>query len=200
MRAVSSLLGLLVLAGCVGDIRTTNPARTAQEELLLSTAAEHAIASMDSSVLAGKRVFVDADRLDPIDRGYVVGAFQEWVAHSGAKFIPDRDKSDTIIEVRSAVLAEWDGKWGIGIPMFFAPGIVLAVDPNMSTSNIPDLIDITYELRQGYARIQAFAYDKKTETFLAGWRDAWGRAFVGLIFDNIWPEGSITTTLNGYTQ
>jgi hypothetical protein len=192
---VLALLALVSTAGCLGDIRTTNTKRTAVEELLVSTAAERAIAKVDSSVFAGKRVFVDVERLAPFDKGYVVSAFQGYLAQGGASVVPARDKAQVVVEVRSGSSGIFDGKWGVGIPMVYASGFVAG----SGGPTLPNLIEITYELREGWAKISGFAYDAKQGTYLAGWRDAYGMAYVGF-FDDIFPSSGIGDTLTSYTK
>ena len=57
-RMCYGLVALLILGGCMGAPRVTDPARTAVEQLLLSTAVDRALAVVDLSALAGKKVYL----------------------------------------------------------------------------------------------------------------------------------------------
>jgi hypothetical protein len=71
-RCVSSLLALVLLslAGC-GTTRSTDTARSATEQLLISDAIDQAVQTVDFSALRGQSVYLDDSRLtDTVDRDY----------------------------------------------------------------------------------------------------------------------------------
>jgi hypothetical protein len=184
---------LVALTGCLGSIRESTTARTAQEELLCSTAAERAVGGLDSRVFAGRCVWVDADRLEAqVERGYVLDAFEHRVAAAGARLARTRDKADLIVEVRAAALGTYDGFWNIFIPTFYANAIA-------PTADAPTLLQIGYSLQEGWCRLDAFCTDAATGQFVQGWRAKWGMAYVGF-FDDIYPEQSIGQTVQGRFQ
>jgi hypothetical protein len=192
-RALTLALGLL-LTGCLGAIRASTTPRTAQEMFLLSTAAERAIAHVDSSRFAGKRVWVDVSRLGTIDQPYVESAFASFLAEGKGLLVP-KDKADVVVEVRSGSLAVWDGSWGIGIPALrFA-----SMAPIEDTSKVPTLVSITYDLHEGWAHFQVWAYDAHTNEFLGSWKECWGRSYVGF-FDDIYQRSGVGETVQGYTK
>jgi len=189
VRALAFLL-LGALAGCMGGIRDTTTPRTAQEQLLCSTAAERAVGHVDSSRFAGKRVFVDAERVAAqVERGFVVSAFEERVAAAGGRLVA-RDKADLVVEVRSAALGTYDGKWLLYVPIPYAAGL---------DEPTPWIIPIGYSLQEGWCRLDAFCYAAASGDYVCGWRDSWGRAYVGF-FDDIYPETTIAASLKGRVQ
>lgn len=181
------------LTGCFGDIRETTTARTAQEQLLCSTAAFRAVSHVDSSRFAGRHVFVDAGRLASLERGFIVSAFDQLVSEAGGHLVPATDKADLVVEVRSAALGCYDGKWVLYAPLEYLPY------PVPPPSGAPKLITIGYSLQEGWARLDAFAYDPRTGNHVCGWRDAWGRAYVGF-FDDIYPSTTIAESLEARVE
>src|SRR5262249_20900669 len=157
---------------------------------------ERAIAHVDSSRFAQKRVFVDATRLGTYDQGYVESAFANFLAQGGGCVVPAKDKADIVVEVRSGGLGLWDGSGGIGVPMPLAAAPVIS---NEDKSKVPNLISITYDLHEGWAHFQVWAYDAKTNEFLGSWKNCWGRSYIGF-FDDIYPKSGIGDTVQGYTK
>ncbi|MFC1706191.1 DUF6655 family protein [Planctomycetota bacterium] len=190
-RPHTTLLCLLlsvIASGCIGDVRKTTTDRTATEQLLISTAAERAVARIDAEKLKGRTVYVDVDRLECIDRGYVVSAFCEIMGLAGAHVLRNPDKADVIVEARSGVLNAYKGTWNLWFP------VVIILNAAGEPEESPKVLEIGYGLREGWARIQAFAYERETGKFLFGWGDGWGYAHVGFQ-ESIYPEKSLLGTL-----
>jgi hypothetical protein len=197
LALVAILLLPGALAGCLGDIRQSTTPRTAQEMILLSTAAERAIAQVDTSKLAGKKVWLDASRLATYDQPYVESAFRVLLAQNKGSLVPGKDKADIAVEVRSGSLGLWDGDWGIGLPL--PVGGAMVPPPGATADHWPQLISFDYALHEGWAHFQVWAYDAKTDAFVGSWRECWGRSYVG-IFDDIWPKKSIADKATSYTK
>jgi len=187
--AIALFLGLL--GGCLGDIRASTTARTAQEQLLCTTSAQRAIAAaIDSSRFAGRRVHVDVERLtSQVDQGYVRDAFEEMLIAGGARLAKAKDDAEYVIEARAAALGTYELSWSIGASLY-APGV---------DADHPVSIGFGYDLQEGWSRIDAFCYDAKTGKFVFGWRGKWGRAYVG-IFDDIYPNASIGDSVKARVQ
>ena len=64
--AMVAVAALLAGGGCTQTILTA-PQRSATEQLLLSTAAERAVASINFSLFSGKKVFLDVSNFDSYD-------------------------------------------------------------------------------------------------------------------------------------
>jgi len=189
--ALLVLLTAGAVGGCVGTIRDSTTARTAEEQLLCTTAAQRAVVStIDSSRFAKKSVFVEmASLATQVDQGYVRDAFEQMVLEARGTLAPAPDKADLVIEVRAGALGTYELDWDIG---------VTDLQPNL---NPHQPIDLTfgYRLREGWCRIEAFCTDAKTGEFVMGWRDAWGKAYVG-IFDDIYPSAAITSIAQGKVE
>ena len=201
VHLVVAAVGVSLLGGCTGNIRDTTTPRTASEQLLMTTAAQRAIASVDSQKIAqcfvGKRVFVDATRLaTQSDRAYVVAAYEQFVAQSKGFLVPAADKADLVVEVRSAALGTYELSYGITVPLAYAGMVVSDVAQNASfdsqVQSLPTAFDFGYHLQEGWAKLSGYCYDRRSGLYVCGWRECWGRAYEGL-FDDIYPAFNIDT-------
>jgi len=118
----------LVYVGCTTR-RITHTARTAVEEMLLSSSVDIAISKYDMLDVKGKKVFIDSNYLITIkdggDTGYIIGMLRSTLGAAGAQILEKKDKADYIIEV-------YNGSYGtdyndlmigippMGIPILFA--------------------------------------------------------------------------------
>lgn len=101
---VAAMLGFLVVAaatvGC-GTIRETLPARSAMEQLLLSTAADRCLDTLPTDVFSEKAVFVEAANLDAVDKPYIIERVRAALLGSGASLPTAKDQADIVLEIAS---------------------------------------------------------------------------------------------------
>ncbi|MBL4850618.1 MAG: hypothetical protein JKY65_34310 [Planctomycetes bacterium] len=198
-----------VTVGCVGGIRDTTTARSASEILLISTAAERAVAKYDASALSGKNVFIDDARFVSVDKEYVMSALRGHLAASGVTLVGERKPiskgnsqgADFVLELRNGTLGIWDGDFVLGIP---ALPLAAQGSPVVLT---PPLYLFRRLSAQGYAKFQFWLYDAATAAFIGRSTDLWGHSFynkwwwLGIgPFDgsnDIFPEVSITDAVTG---
>ena len=89
------LLMALLLAthvGCTSSV-TSNTARTAKEQMLLSNAVDQSLNKVDFTPLYGQNVFVDDKYLECVDKAYVVGSIRHRVMRSGGRLVAAADES-----------------------------------------------------------------------------------------------------------
>lgn len=91
-------------SGCV-KYRSSEPKRTATEQLLLSTAADHALENINVSLLEGRTVFLNTTYFDAIDKEYVIGSIRDLFFSSGAPVVDDLDEAEVVVEVRSGAFS-----------------------------------------------------------------------------------------------
>lgn len=106
-RGVAVLAGAslgLFLAGC-GTVRETLPARSATEQLLISTAADRAVAELPEDIFQGKAVFLDASLLECADKPYVVQRMRTALRQNGARLVDGKDQAELILEAGSGALS-----------------------------------------------------------------------------------------------
>jgi hypothetical protein len=183
--ALVSFLG----TGCIGGIRETTTTRTATEQILISTAAERAIAGFENvdHELRGKRVAIDDARFESVDKAYAMSAVRHYCSEHGAILVPlvpakgkDKDGKEIelspppqrVLEVRNGGLGINDTSWGIGIPAF-----PLAVPSMPVTSMTPPLYLFYRGKQEGWAKFQFWIYDPLQDTYVAKSRDLWGHTY-----------------------
>lgn len=143
---------LLLAGGCTQTILTA-PARSATEQLLLSTAADRAIASTNLSMFDGKKVFVDGAYFDSYDGKYALGAIRDALSEAGALLMTNAAHSDIIIEPRSGALSIDAADTLIGVPSSGVPV------PLAGTVSIPELALFKSEKQFSLAKFALLAYD-----------------------------------------
>jgi hypothetical protein len=101
--------------------RTSAPARTATEQLLLSTAADRTVKQMDLSTLKGRKVLLDATNFDGTDKAYAIGALAARLNQQGALLVEDKKEAEAIAAIRAGALSIDGGNFLIGIPTMALP-------------------------------------------------------------------------------
>lgn len=116
-----SLVALTVmLAGCTTRVES-NPARTATEQMLISTAADRAAGKLFVDLRAGTRVFLDTRYFEGTDSKYAVGTIRTALLKKGASLVDDKKKADVVVEARAGALSTDQSGMLIGIPAFSVP-------------------------------------------------------------------------------
>ena len=103
-RALALVTAALCLAGC-GHLRETLPQRSATEQLLISTAADRAVARLPADVFRGRRVFVDSSNLEGYDHKYVIQRVRRAVLRGGGQLAESRGETELVLEVASGGLS-----------------------------------------------------------------------------------------------
>ncbi len=159
MRCV--YLCLIVLAasavGC-GTTRWSDTARTATEQLLLSTAVDRAIDNMDFRALADKYVYLDPQYLDCVDNKYVVSTLRQHMLSEGCILMSDAASADLVVEVRSGAIGTDHHDVLLGVPAISVPGSTMAGMP----SAIPEIPFAKTTSQRGIAKLACFAYNRET--------------------------------------
>ncbi|HAD60932.1 MAG TPA: hypothetical protein DCG12_16960 [Planctomycetaceae bacterium] len=150
-RCVFSALGLLLLTGCTSTA-TTNTARTAREQLLLSSAVDQSLRKVDFAPLQGQKVFVEEKYLECVDKPYIIGSVRHRVLRSGAGLVSDAKDADVVLEVRSGGVGTDSSESFVGIPEITLPGML----------TLPEVRVAERKSQYGYARLGMVLYDQKT--------------------------------------
>ena len=156
-----SLLGFacFVFAGCHA-IRITEPERTATEQLLLSTATDHAIRDIDLKALDGKKVFFKPDYFESYDDGYALCAIRELLAKNGAHLVADLEQSDLVGEARSGALGIDSRDSLLGLPELTIP------IPFAGQVQSPELALYKAQHADSIAKFALLAYETKSGEFV----------------------------------
>ena len=149
-------LGLAVLtAGCT-TTSTSNTARTAKEQMLLSNAVDQSLDKVDFAPLSGQKVFVDEKYLECVDKSYVLGSVRHRVMRAGGTLAATADDAEVIMEVRSGGVGTDSTEMYVGVPP-----IPLGV--GMQT---PEIRLSERKSQYGYSKLGLVVYDAKTKSVL----------------------------------
>ena len=155
-RVLTGLSCIALFAGCMGAPRVTNPARTAVEQLLLSTAADRAVEGADFKKLAGKKVFLDASGFEATDKGYAIGLFSTLLGKHGAMIAMNKKNAEVIATITSGAFSIDRTNKLIGIPSFAIP------IPLTGAAQIPEISFYKKISQTGVAKFAFNAYEKQT--------------------------------------
>lgn len=148
---------IAVAAGC-GTTRWSDTARTATEQLIISTAVDRAIDNIDFRPLASKYVYLDPQYLDCVDKNYVVSTLRQHMLAEGCVLTPDAASADYVVEARSGAVGTEHHDVLIGIPAISVPSAGVAGVP----SAIPEIPFAKTTAQKGIAKISCFAYNRET--------------------------------------
>ena len=156
----AGLCVLLAVAGLVSGgcsmARKTDTARTAVEQLLLSTAADRALGHLTCDPLKGRKAFVDVSNLETYDKGYVTGAIRDALGARGVRLVADAKQADVIVEARSGALAIDGSEFLLGIPSLPIP------IPGAGVVQTPELAIFKRVSQQGVAKLALSTLQKGT--------------------------------------
>jgi uncharacterized protein DUF6655 len=159
----------LALCGCTTE-RQSDPARTATEQLLISTAADRAAKKLALQIPKGSQVFVDATNFDGVDSKYAIAAIRAHLMEEGAKLVDDRGKADTIVEIRTGALSVDQDQLLIGIPAITLP------IPLAGQFTTPEIAFFKRDRREGLAKFAAVGYHAADGSMIASSEPDYGQS------------------------
>jgi hypothetical protein len=148
-------LGLLALVstGCA-TTKTSNTARTGNEQILISSAIDRAMSNVRFNEFANYKVFVDETFLaGSVDKGYLVGEIRHKVLEGGGLLVAKAEDADVVLEPRSGGVGTDSEESFIGIPAIGMPGLPI---------ELPEIKIAQRSTQMGTAKIGLVAYDAKT--------------------------------------
>lgn len=148
-------LASLLLAGCT-TIKTTSPPRSATEQLLLSTATDHALQKTGLEIFAGRKVSLDTAYFDSFDSKYVVGTIRDALSRAGALVDDTPANSDIILQARSGALSIDDSESMFGIPSMALP------IPLAGSVSTPEIAFYKSQAQRSVAKFALLAYGRQT--------------------------------------
>ncbi len=144
------VIPLILLAGCT-TTRTSDTARTAMEQLLISNAVDQTLSKMALPPVSGRKVFLDAQYLDCVDKGYVVSSLRQKLLNHGALLVGKAEDSELTVEIRSGALGTDNVNSFVGMPKLSLPG-PLPLD-------LPEVRVWEKNSQYGTAKLGLMAYD-----------------------------------------
>lgn len=151
-QVLIAALAVLLLSAC-SEVRETEPDRTANEQLLISTAADHAVKRLDFGFPPGAPVYLDAAYFESYDKPYVLGLLRTEVAQQKGALVGNRGQADYVVEVRAGALSINRSKDYFGIGGFDVPV------PLSETYSMPLASLYEDHERTGIAKLAATTYE-----------------------------------------
>ena len=145
----------VAFTGCT-TIQTTTPARSATEQLLLSTSVDRALADVDLGIFANKKVYLDTNYFDSYDPKYATGTIRDALSRQGAVLVDNAAASDVIIEARSGALSIDNSDTLFGIP---ALGVPIPLAGSVTT---PEIAIYKADRQHAFAKLVLLAYVRQT--------------------------------------
>jgi hypothetical protein len=152
---------LMGVGGCA-TIRTTDPARTATEQFLLTGAASRAAEQLSVDALRDRIVFVDTTTITPgaqtQEVTYLIAEVRAKLLASGVRLTGARDKAEVVLEVRSGGIGIDRLEFLLGIPAVYVGNATAAAGaPNIPAST-PELALLKSTRQRGFASVAFVAY------------------------------------------
>ncbi|MCC6493697.1 MAG: hypothetical protein IT424_11840 [Pirellulales bacterium] len=145
--------------GC-GTTRSSNTARTATEQLLISDAIDRTVQQINFKALDGQTIYFDERPLaEVVDKGYLISSIRQHLLASGCILKDARDQADYVIEPRVGAMGTDSHDLLFGIPAVQVPQVPLA--PSMPSS-IPEIPFAKRRDQRGIAKLAVFAYRRES--------------------------------------
>ncbi len=155
---LAMLLQLLLALGC-GTTRSTDTSRAATEMLLISHSIDTAVAQLDFSHLAARKVYLDPAPLKTVtDKDYLISSLRQHLAAYGCLLQEDRNKAEIIVEARSGGVGTDRFELMFGVPQMSLPIVLVPGQP----SSIPEIALAKKTDQVGMAKIALFAYHRES--------------------------------------
>lgn len=198
MNRIAALFMSAVSLGCT-SIRTTDPPRTATEQLLISTAADRAVNRLEFALSPDTKVHLITERLEAYDAKYLVSALRDRLLREGAVLVDDRSSAELVIEARSGALSINRNEKLLGIPAMPVPV------PFATGFELPELALFKRDRQQGISKIALFATDaaggrlqwSTGSSFGSAQHTRWVILLVGWTTSDLVPEDLSATVEDG---
>jgi len=161
----------LIFVGCSSQ-EITSPARSATEQLLLSSAADQALATANLSIFAGRKVYFDFTYFDSYDSKYAEGEIRDAFSRAGALMASDNKSADVVVEARAGAFSI-DTNAGF----FGLPSIPLPIPGTAEEPVTPQVAFYSSQSQVSYAKIALLAYDNKSRAHIYSSGPLDGRAY-----------------------
>jgi len=153
LRQLALLMSVLtaLATGCAST-KTSNTARTAKEQMLISGAIDESLDKVDLSPLYGQRVYLDPQFLDSVDKQYILGSLRHRIMVAGASLAKAADGADVVMEVRSGGVGTDSAESFVGLPEITLPGML----------TMPEIRLAERKTQLGYSKLGIVTYDVRS--------------------------------------
>jgi len=153
--ALTAVILCSLTAGCT-TVRETAPERTATEQLLLSTAVDRAVRSLDLDLPEGTRIYINERYFEAFDEAYALGAIRDALLRNGYKLVTQRSRAEVVVEPRAGALSTDKRRRFVGLPSFAVP------IPLAGQLETPEIALFKSERQHGVAKIAVTGYDAQS--------------------------------------
>lgn len=155
LNGMMLLATVVVISGCA-TTATSNTARTAKEQMLLSNAVDQSLNKVDFTPMYNQKVFVEEKFLECVDKPYVVGSIRHRVLRSGGVLVDKAEDATIVMEMRSGGVGTDTAESYLGTPEIALPGML----------TIPEIRVAEKKSQYGYAKLGLVIYDAQTKRVL----------------------------------
>ncbi len=145
----------LFSVGCASTV-TSNTARTAKEQMLLSNAVDQSLAKVDFAPLFDQKVYLQEKYLECVDKPYILGSVRHRIMRAGAYLVDKPEDAQIVMEVRSGGVGTDTSEAYLGTPEIALPGML----------TVPEIRVAERKSQFGYAKLGLVLYDAKTKRIL----------------------------------
>jgi len=146
---------LFVTVGCASTV-TSNTARTAKEQMLVSNAVDQSLDKVDFTPLYEQTVFVDDQYLECVDKPYIVGSVRHRVMRAGGFLAPKMEDAKIVMELRSGGVGTDTSESYLGTPEIALPGLL----------TLPEIRLAERKAQFGFSKIGMVIYEQETKKVL----------------------------------
>lgn len=145
LLAASATLASL---GCT-TAQTSNTARTATEQLLISNAIDQSLDKVNFQPFRGQAVYLEEKYVDCVDKGYLIASIRHRMMNAGATLVASADTASVVVEPRTGAVGTTSSESFVGVPEIALPGMV----------TLPEVRILTRTQQAGTAKIGLVAYE-----------------------------------------
>jgi uncharacterized protein YceK len=147
MRIVLLFL-IAFLAGC-SSVKNSIPAKTATEQMLVSTAADRVAGQLAQALRVRGVAFLDTTYVPGDDNKYAISALRYALLRNGVRLTNDRNQAASIVELRIGAMSTNEKEFFVGIP-----------DPrSLDSATPPTVVLYRTNTQEAVAKLAAFVYD-----------------------------------------
>lgn len=161
-------VGVVVLVGGFSGCGATRE-QQATEQLVLSSAVDRSVSTIDFRPLSARKVYLDTSYLRSVkgsgfvNADYVISSLRQQIVAAGCLLQDSSKEAEIIIEARLGTLGSDDHRVTYGIPESNMLQSAASLIPSAPVvPSIPEIAFARREAREAAAKIAVFAYDRES--------------------------------------
>ena len=157
-KAPQSILAFLLTwpvvsgTGCA-KLRTTEPKQTATEQLLMSTATDRALQSVNVGFVRDRKVYLDFQFLESYQKEYLAASIRDLLSSNGGRLVDKLEDAEILVEARSGAHSIDSSSSLVGVPSL--PFVI----PFIGSMETPELALFKKERQDSVAKFALLMYE-----------------------------------------